>query len=329
MFGVKTMTAKFQRVMDSILTELGMNQEGQTKAKAYVDDIMTGGKTVQEDLDNTIALVEKLTEYRMIINQQKSVFGRYSVDALGYRIDGTGRHLHPSKVDAIMKWQVPTTGKQLESFLGTANFNRPSLKHLSWIQAPLDNVRKSKSIKWTPELDKAFVAVKTAMAVVEEDPSKEPLIGTDASEVGFGYWRGQVLDEFKDIPSAALAEHQIEIIEYGSIAVKDLKKATSTGRELAAAIWTLKRLQKHLYGRKFTLYTDHSALVWLFNLKKPNSTLLRWLDLLMSLEFDVIHWKGTDNTVADALSRPSCLYITGAADTQAGPTRHQGNVDQN
>ena len=308
MFGVKTMTAKFQRVIDSILAELNL-----PGVDAYIDDITISADTREEEIIKTVKVIEKLTDYRMIINEKKSQFGVYTLDLLGYQIDGEGMKPHPSKVESIMKWPRPTTGKQVKSFMGVVNFNRNSMKHFALIAAPLDRMRECKNIVWNDELEKSFNDIKTALKratqLVVEDNSKEVLLGTDASELGFGFWRGQVKDEFKLIPSEELKMDQIEVIQYGSVATRSnsLKYASATSRELGAAIWSIKKVLSHLWGKRFTLFTDHSALTSLFCAPEKSNMMHRWIDLLMALDYQVVHWKGLDNTVADGLSREATI----------------------
>ena len=116
--------------------------------------------------------------------------------------------------------------------------------------------------------------------------------------------------EFSTVPPAELTEGQIEIIEFGSKAIPledPLRYAGATMRELTGVIFAFKKMYRHLLGRKFVVFTDHSALVHLFT-KEPRSPLiLRWLDIIMSLTFEVIHWPGSKNAIADALSRRSCI----------------------
>jgi len=68
-------------------------------------------------------------------------------------------------------------------------------------------------------------------------------------------------------------------------------------------VWACKYFRPYLYGQKFKIYTDHRPLVWLFNLKKPNSKLLRWRLRLEEYDYEIIHKKGSLNSNADALSR--------------------------
>lgn len=59
----------------------------------------------------------------------------------------------------------------------------------------------------------------------------------------------------------------------------------------------------YIYGRKFTVRTDHRPLLWLSSLKEPNAKLQRWKLKLEEFNFDVEYVKGKDNQVADGLSR--------------------------
>ncbi len=75
--------------------------------------------------------------------------------------------------------------------------------------------------------------------------------------------------------------------------------------EALAVLYAIEKFRPYLYGTKFTLLTDHKALL---NLKKTNLSAnrrknLRWLQILAEYDFDVVHIKGSENKVADALSR--------------------------
>ena len=76
-----------------------------------------------------------------------------------------------------------------------------------------------------------------------------------------------------------------------------------TERELLAVIFATKQFRSYLYGHRFTLYTNHSALRWLLNLKDPSSRLTRWSLRLAEFDYEVIHKPGKKLPHADALSR--------------------------
>ncbi|CAM4682683.1 unnamed protein product [Caretta caretta] len=88
-------------------------------------------------------------------------------------------------------------------------------------------------------------------------------------------------------------------------------------KECLAMVWALKKLEPYLFGRHFTVYTDHSPLTWLHQMKGANAKLLRWSLLLQDYDMDVVHVKGSANLIADALSRrggPELPQVTGHSD---------------
>ncbi|CAM4472036.1 unnamed protein product [Lepidochelys kempii] len=88
-------------------------------------------------------------------------------------------------------------------------------------------------------------------------------------------------------------------------------------KECLAMVWALKKLEPYLFRRHFTVYTDHSPLTWLHQMKGANAKLLRWSLLLQDYGMDVVHVKESANMIADALFRrggPELPQITGHSD---------------
>jgi hypothetical protein len=79
-------------------------------------------------------------------------------------------------------------------------------------------------------------------------------------------------------------------------------------KEALSIIFAVIKFHKYLYGRKFTLYTDHKPLLSIFGSKKGISTvtaarLQRWALLLSAYDYNIMYKKGENNSNADALSR--------------------------
>ena len=83
---------------------------------------------------------------------------------------------------------------------------------------------------------------------------------------------------------------------------------TTTEREALALIEGLKKFQPYLHNRKFTVYTDHSSLRWLMNIKDAIGRLARWSLLLQQHDFDIVHRPGKIHGYADSLS--GCPFDT-------------------
>lgn len=74
-------------------------------------------------------------------------------------------------------------------------------------------------------------------------------------------------------------------------------------KECYAIVWAVKQLKPYLYNRRFTVLSDHAPRVWLHKAKGTNSRLLRWSLALQEYDMDIVHIRGKENIVADALSR--------------------------
>jgi hypothetical protein len=231
------------RVADAIIWELQMEDE----LAAYIDDALSIDPTEQLCLDRAVKIVKIYTKYKIIINQKKSYFNMYAIPALGWIVDGNDQHLHPSKVEKIISIKFPETPKQMKGFLGLCIFIRDCLPHWSIITQTLDQAASLKKIPDTQELRIAFQTCKdaltTAVNLVTEDPNKEVILTTHASEVGLGFTQAQVKDKYKNIPTAQLKEHQLDVVRFGSVAIKThtLKVASPTMRELAGSIFAIKK----------------------------------------------------------------------------------------
>ena len=72
---------------------------------------------------------------------------------------------------------------------------------------------------------------------------------------------------------------------------------------MVALVWAAKYFRCYLYGKRFVVRTDHSALTYMRNFADNNSRLLRWSLKLSELDFVVEHRAGSKIGHADALSR--------------------------
>lgn len=104
-------------------------------------------------------------------------------------------------------------------------------------------------------------------------------------------------------------------------------------KELLAIVWATTYFRPYLYGRKFTIQTDHRPLVWLNSLKEPNIKLQRWKIKLNEFDFNIEYIKGKTNHVSDSLSRLDIYKFEDSNDINDIPsdlaTIHSGIEDLN
>ncbi|CAM4560033.1 unnamed protein product [Caretta caretta] len=213
-----------------------------------------------------------------------------------------------AKVDAIQKWPVPKSKKQVQSFLGLAAYYRLFVLQYSQIAAPLTDLTKKKqqnAIQWTEECQKAFNQLKATFmsdpVLRAPDFDKPFLVTTDASERGVGAVLMQEGPNQEFHPVMFLSKKLSERESHSSVSEK----------ECYAIVYALEKLSPYVWGQRFHLQTDHVVLQWLHTATGNNKKLIRWSLALQDFDFNIQHISGASNKVADALSHESFPESTG------------------
>ena len=122
------------------------------------------------------------------------------------------------------------------------------------------------------------------------------VLDTDASAYGIGAVLSQI-------------QHGEEkVVAYYSRALsRPERQYCVTRRELLAVVKSVQHFHPYLYGRHFTVRTDHAALRWLLSFRSPEGQVARWLECLQQYDFQIEHRPGAKHGNADALSRRPCL----------------------
>ena len=95
---------------------------------------------------------------------------------------------------------------------------------------------------------------------------------------------------------------------------------TTTEKELLAVVYTLEKFRPYILGSKIVIYTDHAALKYLFSKKEAKPRLIRWVLLLQEFDLKIKDKKGSENSVADHLSR---LHVSGKGHiSESFPNEH-------
>ncbi|XP_026054842.1 uncharacterized protein LOC113040853 [Carassius auratus] len=131
--------------------------------------------------------LEWLRQFQLFPKAEKCTFHQSSVHFLGYVIDHTSIHMDVGKIEVISSWPVPNTIKELQRFLGFANFYHRFIQNYSTITNPITNLLrgKPKSPSWTPSATEAFNNLKkaftSAQLLIHPNPELLFVVEVDAS----------------------------------------------------------------------------------------------------------------------------------------------------
>ncbi|GBG67325.1 hypothetical protein CBR_g464 [Chara braunii] len=187
---------------------------------------------------------------------------------------------------------------QVRAFLGLASYYRRFIKGFAAIVGPLTNLlRKDLSLIWTPECDQTFselnAALISAPVLIRPDPEKSFVLITD--------WQPEAISAILAQVGPSRLENRVE---YASKSVPTCKRnyAAPTG-ECYVALWGISHFRAYLYGRKFTLVTDHEPLLALKKSKDYSGMIGQWATVVQSMDFDIRHRKHERHGNANGLTR--------------------------
>ena len=293
-YGLRNAAQTFQRFMDQVCRELSF-------VFVYMDDILVASNTPEEHDQHLQTLFTRLSQYGLVINPDKCLFGVSTLDFLGHCVSSAGIAPREDRVEAIRNFPVPHNKTSLHEYLGFINFYRRFYPHCAEVLHPLYLPLKGKNTPWiwTPACQAAFIkskqALQTLTLLAYPDPSAPTSITVDASNVSVG----------------AVLEQQLHgqwtPISFFSRKLRDPETRYSAfDRELLAIYLAIRHFRHFVEGRAFTIFTDHKPLT--FALSSANSDKwtprqTRHLSFISEFTSDIRHIDGKDNVVADALSR--------------------------
>ncbi|EAQ82860.1 hypothetical protein CHGG_11115 [Chaetomium globosum CBS 148.51] len=294
-FGLCNAPATFQNYINHLL-----HDALDVYCTAYLDDVLVYSRTRKEHTTHVNEVIRRLGEAGLQIDIGKSEFYTQKTKYLGLIISTSGLSMDPEKVKAIVDWQDPTSVKELQQFLGFANFYRRFIQGYSGIIEPLTRLlRKETAWSWTSDQRQSFEELKNAFTkapiLAYFDYSKRTVVETDASNWASGGVLSQYDDNGKLRPVAFFsAKHSSAECNYE---IYD--------KELLAIVKALEEWRPELYGTResFEIYTDHKNLQTFMTTKQLNQRQVRWAEFLSQFNFQITYRPGSKATLPDALSR--------------------------
>ncbi|KAL6467298.1 hypothetical protein MHYP_G00251020 [Metynnis hypsauchen] len=306
-FGVCNGPATFQCLMQSTMNDLVFQI-----MLVYLDDILVYSQTFSEHLERLKTVFTRLKETGLKVKLEKCHFLQEKVCFLGHEISAQGIGTDSGKIAAVKQWKIPSTVKELRSFLGFCSYYRRFIEGFSNIAGPLHDVvtlcLREGNVSWK---NRGFESLwskecQVSFELLKEKLTSAPILGyadftlpftveTDASNHGLGAVLYQVQGDGK------------RVITYASRRLRNAEKNdrnySSMKLELLALKWAItEKFRGYLLGSKFVVYTDNNPLCHL-KTAKLGALEQRWMAQLAVFDFEVKYRPGRQNAAADALSR--------------------------
>ncbi|GKA80165.1 reverse transcriptase domain-containing protein [Tanacetum coccineum] len=234
--------------------------------EVFMDDFLVFGNSFENCLSRLDKMLQRCEDTSLCLNWGKSHFMVKEGIVLGHKISKNEIEVDKAKVDVIAKLPHPTTVKGVRSFLGHSE----CIESFNTLKRKLTEA----PILIAPDWDLPFELM------------------CDASDFAIGAVLGQRKNK------------HFQPIHYASKTMTEAQAHyTTTEKELLAVVYAFEKFRSYLVLSKSIVYTDHSAIKYLFTKKDAKPRLMRWILLLQ--EFDVIirDKKGAENLAADHLSR--------------------------
>ena len=226
--------------------------EGIPHVAVYLDDILVRGEDEADHLKNLFEVLSRLEEAGLGLKRSKCAFMQKEVEYLGHRVDAQGLHPVDKKVKGIMDAPTPTNITELKAYLGLLNYYNKFLPNLATLLAPLHELLRQK-VKWTWQkkqgeetFQKSKTLLNSADVLIDYSAVQELLLSCDASPYGMGAILSHRMDNGSERPLGFMSR---------TLAPAE-KRYSQLDKEGLAIMFGIKKFQKYLYGRVFTILEE-------------------------------------------------------------------------
>ncbi|GJR10296.1 reverse transcriptase domain-containing protein [Tanacetum coccineum] len=291
-FGLCNAPGTFQRCMMAIFHDMI-----EKMMEVFMDDFSVFGDSFSTCLSHLEKMLKRCEDTNLSLNWEKSHFMVKEGIVLGHKISKSGLEVDRAKVEVIAKLPHPTSVKGVRSFLGHAGFYRRFIQDFSKIARPMTHLlEKETPFFFSEECIDSFNTLKRKLTeapiLIAPDWDLPFELMCDASDFAIGAVLGQRKNK------------HFQPIHYASKTMNEAQTHyTTTEKELLAVVYAFEKFRSYLVMSKSIVYTDHSAIKYLFAKKDAKARLMRWILLLQEFDIEIRDKKGAENLAADHLSR--------------------------
>ncbi|GJW22088.1 reverse transcriptase domain-containing protein [Tanacetum coccineum] len=263
-FGLCNAPGTFQRCMMAIFHDMI-----EKTMEVFMDDFSVFGDSFSTCLSHLEKMLKRCEDTNLSLNWEKSHFMVKEGIVLGHKISKSGIEVDRAKVEVIAKLPHPTTVKGVRSFLGHAGFYRRFIQDFSKIARPMTHLlEKETPFFFSKECIESFNTLKRKLTeapiLIAPDWDLPFELMCDASDFAIGAVLGQRKNK------------HFQPIHYASKTMTEAQAHyTTTEKELLAVVYAFEKFRSYLVLSKSIVYTDHSAIKYLFAKKDAKARLMR------------------------------------------------------
>lgn len=297
--GMSNAGASFQRFLNELFHDL-LDQG----VIVYIDDILVYSADENHHVRTIQSVFARLRKAGLYLKLSKCEFHQEKIEFLGFIVRNGAIEMEEGKLDAVKSWPVPKTVKEIQKFLGFANFYRRFIFNFSGVAGPMTKLtRASTAWNWDSSAEASFQGLKRAFTEApilrQFDPDRPCTIETDASDYAIAAVASQ---RFTD-PDGT--EH-LRPVGFFSRKLKPAElNYTVHDKELLAIVDAFAHWKPNLLENKHAIevLTDHRNLEHFRDNKQLNRRQIRWAETLQDYYFRIRYRPGTRGSKPDALTR--------------------------
>ena len=265
---------------------------------SFFDDILIASDSREQHKTDLCEVLQRLITNSLAVNKRKSALYQTEIVYLGYIISKDGISILPERSEEVINLQKPRTVKALRSTLGKFKFCQPFIKNFSELVTPMqvlvNTATKTQTfIQWNDDANNSWnqivKAIHKAPSLAHYDPNKPFEVHCDASNTAVG----------------AMLSQDSRPIEFLSRSLSNPQRHYPVhDKELLSIITSLKKWQSYIGIQKVTVFTDHKPLRHLLSQRSLSDRQIRWLSFISLFDVSIDYLPGSNNVIADILSRP-------------------------